>query len=294
MTTQLVGAKEYRARCRQLVEQLLDYYLPSSEEEPRRLHEAMRYSVMAGGKRIRPILALAAYEYCQGTEVSIESPIGRAMASLEIIHTYSLIHDDLPCMDDDDLRRGLPTCHKKFGEALAVLAGDALHVVGFRLMAETGNLSALLELSEAIGTTGMIGGQVADLEAEGVTLTEQRILEIHRQKTAALIRASVRIGALLGGADSKTLGRLTLYGESIGLCFQIVDDILDIEGDQTKTGKLNGSDHKNRKATYPAVVGMSAARDRARGLVDDALAVFKPYEDNALVWMAHYIGQRDS
>ena len=296
MTTILaVDGRAYLERNKELVDQLLDRYTPSAIEEPRTLHEAMRYSLMAGGKRIRPILCLAAYQHCEGIHGGdIPEPVKCAMASLEMVHTYSLIHDDLPCMDDDDLRRGIPTCHKKFGEATAVLAGDALHVVAFELMARTGSLTAVTELAEAVGTTGMLGGQVADLEAEGKSsISKAEVTNIHIRKTGALIRGSVRIGAILANVQHDELKQLTLYGERIGLAFQIVDDVLDIEGDQKLLGKKVGSDSRNQKATYPAAVGIETARNEAARLIDDALALFKTEDDNMLKYLARYIGQRE-
>lgn len=276
----------------QTVDRLLKRYLPSPQAEPKHLHEAMRYSVLAGGKRLRPILAVAAFEYCGGSIVSDDDPICRAMAALEMVHTYSLIHDDLPCMDDDDLRRGMPTCHVKFGEAAAVLAGDALHDVAFQLMAETGNIQTVVELARAIGTEGMIGGQIADVEAEGREVTREEVINIHTRKTAALIRCSVRIGGLLAGAEDELLKRLTRYGEKIGLAFQIIDDILDVEGDQSLLGKQVGSDTKNQKATYPGAVGMDAARADAARLIDEAIQEFTTPPDNKLMLLATYMGKR--
>ncbi len=293
MPVRSVDGKAYLESTRLMVDGLLARYAPSVDAEPKSLHEAMRYSLMAGGKRLRPILCLSAFEYCGGQPAEQDAPVHFAMAALEMVHTYSLIHDDLPCMDDDDLRRGLPTVHKKFGEALAVLAGDALHVVAFELMARTGCIAAVTELSAAVGTSGMLGGQVADLEAEGRNVDRREIVNIHTRKTGALIRGSVRIGAILAGTDQRTLARLTTYGEKIGLAFQIVDDILDIEGDATILGKDVGSDSKNQKATYPAAVGLKQARTDAAALIDEALAVFESYEDNVLAYIARYIGQRE-
>ncbi len=294
MTKTAVDGHKYMQDARALVDCLLEKYIPADDEEPQQLHTAMRYSVMAGGKRLRPILALAAYEYCGGDAAGSDLPIHYAMAALEMVHTYSLIHDDLPCMDDDDLRRGRPTCHKKFGEAVATLAGDALHVVAFQLMAETGSTDVVLEMAWAVGTSGMLGGQMADIEAEGRTVSREEMESIHRRKTGALIRGAVRIGALLAGADSKTLSCLTTYGEKIGLAFQIVDDILDIEGNQELLGKDIGSDSKNRKATFPATVGVEESRREAAGLVDEALACLDDDEDNILKFLARFIGQRES
>ena len=293
MPVRSIDGKAYLESTRQMVDGLLARYGPSVDAEPKSLHEAMRYSLMAGGKRLRPILCLSTFEYCGGQPAEHDAPVHFAMAALEMVHTYSLIHDDLPCMDDDDLRRGLPTVHKKFGEALAVLAGDALHVVAFELMARTGCIGAVTELSAAVGTSGMLGGQVADLEAEGRKADRREIVNIHTRKTGALIRGSVRIGAILAGADQRTLARLTTYGEKIGLAFQIVDDILDIEGDATILGKEVGSDSKNQKATWPAVVGLPQARKDAAELIDQALELFDPDDDNVLMYIARYIGQRE-
>ena len=292
MPTSLTDVKSYlKERC-QLVDRLLERYLPSNEKEPRLLHVAMRYSVMAGGKRVRPILALTAFEYCGGCIEGENLPIHMAAAALEIVHTYSLIHDDLPCMDDDDLRRGMPTCHKKFGEAVAVLAGDALHVEAFALMARTGSTQAVAELAQAIGTGGMIGGQIADVEAEGRDINRDEIISIHTRKTAALIRCSVRLGAILAQADDRLLDRLTGYGEKIGLAFQIIDDILDIEGDQKLLGKKVGSDCRKQKATYPGAVGLKQARLDASLLVKEAVTLFDDDDDNMLKALAQYIGKR--
>jgi len=288
-----VDGRQYLERARLRTDQLLARHLPPEDARPQTLHAAMRYSVMAGGKRLRPILALASYEYCGGTAENAPKTVHRAMAALEMVHTYSLIHDDLPCMDDDDLRRGMPTCHKKFGEAVATLAGDALHVIAFQLMAETGSVEVVSELAYAVGTSGMLGGQMADIEAEGRRVTEAEIVGIHTRKTGALIRGSVRIGAMLAGADRPTLDRLTAYGERIGLAFQIIDDILDIEGDQRKMGKNVGSDSRKLKATFPGVVGLDAAKQRAAQLIDEALCSFRPDEDNVLMFIARYIGQRE-
>ena len=277
---------------RKLVNRLLDKQLPPESTEPKSLHEALRYSVMAGGKRLRPLLALAAWEYCGGRTDGEDSPIHRAMVALEMVHTYSLIHDDLPCMDDDDLRRGIPTCHKKFGEAIAVLAGDALHDIAFELMASTGRTEPVIELARAIGTQGMLGGQVADIEAEGRDLDEVEIVEIHRRKTGALIRCAVRVGAILADAPPEELALISRFGEKVGLAFQVIDDILDIEGDQKLLGKKVGSDSKNLKATYPGIVGMDRAREDAGRLIEEAMAVFQNEEENILKQIARYIGQR--
>jgi geranylgeranyl diphosphate synthase type II len=287
-----IDGRGYLKSARELTDRLLEQHLPPVDAEPKTLHTAMRYSMMAGGKRLRPILALSAYEYCHGDPNRAPQTVHKAMAALEMVHTYSLIHDDLPCMDDDDLRRGMPTCHKKFGEGVATLAGDALHVIAFQLMAETGSNDVVLELAYAVGTSGMLGGQMADIEAEGRKIDEAEICLIHTRKTGALIRGSVRIGAILAGADAETFDRLTVYGEKVGLAFQIIDDVLDIEGDQRKMGKSVGSDTRKLKATYPGVVGLEEAKKRANTLIDEALSVFEKNEDNALTFIARYIGQR--
>ena len=283
----------YLKEKKELVDRLLDSFLPSPDIPPTILHTAMRYSVLAPGKRLRPILALAAYEYCEGDITDKDCPIYYAMGALEMVHTYSLIHDDLPCMDDDDLRRGIPTCHKKFGEATAVLAGDALHDEAFALLARTGSTRTVMELAEALGTIGMIGGQIADVEAEGHQVTKEDVINIHTRKTGALIRCSVRLGAILADADSETLAQITRFGEKIGLAFQIIDDVLDIEGDTKRLGKNVGADSKKKKATYPSAVGVEQARKDANDLIEDAISVFSEYEDNMLVHIAQYIGQRN-
>ncbi|MCX6826645.1 MAG: polyprenyl synthetase family protein [candidate division Zixibacteria bacterium] len=282
----------YLEQKRQEIDRLLDRYLPGEDVYPQTLHKAMRYSVLAGGKRIRPILTLTAYEVFGGSNPDLINP---AVCSLEFVHTYSLIHDDLPCMDDDDLRRGLPTLHKKFDETTAVLAGDALHDLAFRLLAESNSARAVLELAKAIGTFGMLGGQMADVEAEGTDVTLEQIKFIHSHKTGALICAAVRIGAILAEVDEATLEKLSLYGEKIGLAFQIVDDILDVEGDKEKLGKNIGSDRKNQKATYPKVIGLNQSHQDVDRLIDEAVAISREFglKDNRFITIAHFIGQRD-
>lgn len=276
-----------------VVEALLDQYLPPASAPPQRLHEAMRYSVLAPGKRLRPILARLSFEYCGGDASGTDKPIHCAMAALEMVHTYSLIHDDLPCMDDDVLRRGMPTCHIKFGEATAVLAGDALHDVAFELLARTGEIQTVAELAEALGTAGMIGGQMADVEAEGRPVGRGDVMRIHTRKTGALIRCAARLGGILAGAGEPTMARLTRYGENVGLAFQIIDDILDVEGDRELLGKNVGSDSKKLKATYPGAVGLEAAHRDAAALVHEAAALFAAESDSRLSELALYIGQRN-
>ncbi|MBU8934326.1 MAG: polyprenyl synthetase family protein [candidate division Zixibacteria bacterium] len=288
------GVRTYLKEKGQFVDQLLDRYLPPIDAEPKSLHAAMRYSVLAPGKRLRPILALAAFEYCGGDAGGEDQPIHFGMAGLEMVHTYSLIHDDLPCMDDDDLRRGMPTCHKKFNEATAVLAGDALHDVAFLLMARTGLAQAGLELAQALGTEGMIGGQMADVNAEGHDVDREEVIGIHRRKTGALIRCSLRLGAILAGSSDDQLNALTKYGEKIGLAFQIIDDILDVEGDSELLGKNIGSDSRKKKATYPGAVGLDVARRDAAALIEEGVSVLDVRRDSVLKDIAYYIANRDS
>jgi geranylgeranyl diphosphate synthase type II len=258
------------------VEKALNHYLPTVDEGPARLIEAMRYSVFAPGKRLRPILVLDAAEAVGGDATACLP----TACALECIHTYSLIHDDLPCMDDDDLRRGRPSCHRAFDEATALLAGDALLTLAFRLVALNATLRVeparvlpvVQELSEAAGWNGMVGGQMVDLEWEDRTPTAEVVEAIHLRKTTALIRAAVRCGALLAGASTEALAALSQYGQGIGLAFQIVDDLLDLTGDEAVLGKPVGRDVALRKATYPAVHGLEASQALAQDLITDAVA----------------------
>lgn len=282
----------YLLEKRALIDSHIDKYLPPVNAYPQVLHQAIRYAVQAPGKRLRSILALAAFETCGGTG----SHIFPAAVALEFVHTYSLIHDDLPCMDDDDLRRGQPTVHKKFGEAVALLAGDALHDLAFDLVARTGNPQAVLELADAIGTGGMLAGQMADLEGEGRTLTLDEVTFIHVHKTGKLIRGAVRIGAILAGESNARIESISCYGEKVGLAFQIIDDILDIEGETATLGKPAGSDSKNLKATYPGVIGLDESYRVAARLIDEAIelignAVSRP---ESFIQIARYIGGRQN
>lgn len=292
MTIEMETGIAYIEEKRRLVDLLLDSYLPSEDIYPNALHKAMRYSVLAGGKRLRPVLSMTTYESFGGVDEDIINP---AACALEFIHTYSLIHDDLPCMDDDDLRRGMPTLHKKFDEATAVLAGDALHDLAFSLVAQAGSAVAVKELADAIGTFGMLGGQMADVEAEGMSVNLEQVRFIHSHKTGALIKAAVRIGAILAGVDGEELRRLSQYGEKIGLAFQIIDDILDIEGDQKRLGKKVGSDCRNNKATYPGTAGMEQAHIDADRLIDEAITISERFclKNNHFRSIARYIGQRE-
>jgi len=281
-----VNLQRYLEERSQLVDRALIRYLPEQEESPSTLNQAMRYGLFSGGKRIRPILALASGE-------AVGAPIARVMpfaCALEMIHSYSLIHDDLPAMDNDDLRRGKPTNHIVFGEGMAILAGDGLLTEAFRVMADaalrrgqdqSAALRALREITIGAGAIGMVGGQVADLEAENKKPTRALVEYIHVRKTAALIRAAVRAGALVGGAQPKQFTRLNRYGGSIGLAFQIADDILDVEGSTDRTGKREGRDAELRKVTYPTAVGMAKAKARAQELLDEALHAIKPFGSSA-------------
>lgn len=249
------------------VEAVLEDVLPAAEHRPGTLHQAMRYSMMAGGKRLRPALCYAAFEDCGGSGQAADW----GASALEMVHTFSLIHDDLPCMDDDDFRRGMPTCHKKFGEAMAVLAGDALSILAFRVLARAGSAEAVSLLADALGSDGMLGGQVVDIESEGKPCDLDTVDYIHVHKTSALIEASLELGALLAGADAERRKLYRDYGRAIGLAFQIVDDILDIEASTETLGKDAGSDIANQKATYPAVVGLEESKIRSRYLVAQAV-----------------------
>lgn len=276
-----VNLSEYLAKREQQIDRFLDQCLTGANGAER-LHEAMRYSLFSGGKRIRPVLALAATE-------AVGGPLTRTLpfaCALEMIHTYSLIHDDLPAMDDDSLRRGKPSNHVVFGEALAILAGDALLTEAFRVMAEaiagagaarTRAIQVLVELAVAAGARGMVAGQAADMEAEHSAADLPTVELIHVRKTGALIRAAVRGGAILGGAPSSQLRRLTLYAEYLGLAFQITDDILDVEGSTTRTGKVQGRDVARNKATFPGVLGMPAAKARAHDLLVEMLQQLRPF-----------------
>jgi geranylgeranyl diphosphate synthase type II len=262
-------AEAYLEAAGKLTEEKLKEYIPSETEIPANLHSAMRYALLAGGKRIRPALVQAAYELFGGKP---SEHIHLAMCSLEMLHTFSLIHDDLPCMDDDDFRRGKPTTHKVYGESTAVLAGDALCIFAFELIAKTGKAAIVEELARALGTKGMIGGQVIDTESEGKTVDLATVEYIHYHKTAALIEASLVIGALLANAKKEELDCIREFGMGIGLVFQIVDDILDIESSTEELGKDVGSDVKNGKATYPAVLGLEASKQKAMELYNKSLS----------------------
>lgn len=288
----------YLSGRRQHIEAALDRYLPPVDAPPQTLHEAIRYSVLAPGKRLRPTLVLAAAETVGGCA---EDVIPTACA-LECIHVFSLIHDDLPCMDNDDYRRGRLTNHKVYGEAMALLAGDALLALAFQLIADNiatappaRVLQTLRLVAEASGTWGMVGGQVADMESQGQAVTPETLQYIHAHKTGALLTASVLAGALLADADTAQADALRAYGERIGLAFQIADDILDVAGDEAKIGKPVGSDQKQDKATYVKLFGLEESRRRARAEVEAALDTLTSFDAKAdpLRGLARYIVERD-
>lgn len=294
--------RTYLADRKTLIDGALDRYLPAAATYPSDLFQAVRYSLFAGGKRIRPILCLAAAE-AAGEEGAAASLLPVACA-LELIHTYSLIHDDLPAMDDDAFRRGRPTCHTVYGEGMAILAGDALLTEAFRLMARRDlmphlpaerQIAVIGEVAEAAGFLGMVGGQAADVLAEGKPGDEETLRYIHTRKTGAMIRAAVRAGAVLAGADAGVLAAASSYGDHIGLAFQIADDLLNVEGDRGLLGKGTGSDAARKKLTYPALFGLEASRREARRLVEAAVcdcSVFGTAAD-PLRAMARYIVERE-
>ena len=271
---------DYLVEQQKLVDAELARQAPSEDTPPQTIHRAMRYSLFAGGKRIRPILCMEAARAASGHPIGVET----AACALELVHTYSLIHDDLPALDNDDLRRGRPTCHKVFGEAMAILAGDALLTLAFRVLSamdavDQGRRARMvLELATAAGTPGgMVAGQVSDLEGEGKAPDPVLLETIHRAKTGALLRASVRIGAIYAGATDEQLGALSGYGEHVGLAFQIVDDLLDVEESSQALGKTAGKDAAQHKITFPAVYGIEESRRMAeceRVAAHAALALF--------------------
>ena len=272
-------------------EAALDQYLAAWDKTPDSLMDAMRYSLFAGGKRLRPALVLGASEVISGDD----TPGLPAACALEMIHTYSLIHDDLPAMDDDDLRRGKPTSHKVYGEATAILAGDALLTMAFEVAAQSGDLRVIHEIAQAAGVQGMVGGQQLDMDGEDQALDLDGLRRIHAFKTGALIRVSIRCGAILGGAEDAQIDALTRYGEAIGLAFQIADDILDVVGTEEALGKPIGSDEGNQKSTYPALLGLDGARKMAQETVDTALEALTPFGEEADIFrdLAKFIIERD-
>lgn len=285
---------------KKIVEEALERYLPDKNNNPQEIHAAIHYSVFAGGKRIRPILCLAALEACGG-DLAPAMPVACA---LELIHTYSLIHDDLPAMDNDDFRRGKPTSHKVYGEAVAILAGDALLTEAFvllsraekvRLAAER-RLAVIQEIARAAGVAGMVGGQALDIRAEKIPPDFEGLTDIHQRKTGALIVAAVKSGAILAGAGDDKIQALGIYGSHIGTAFQIADDILNVEGDSHLMGKNTGSDAARGKITYPALLGIENARTKLAGHVESAIAAIAAFDSRALPLrvIARYIMERKS
>ena len=274
---------QYILQLQQRIDDALNRSLPPESAAPPSIHRAMRYSLFAGGKRIRPILCIAAAHSVDDAPQAVEA----AACTLELIHTYSLIHDDLPALDNDDLRRGRPTCHKVFGEAMAILAGDALLTLAFQALAQLPidagrRVSLIQELSMASGTVGgMIGGQVADIEGEGKHPNAELLESIHRAKTGALLRASLRMGGIYAGANPEQLSALSLYGEHVGLAFQIVDDVLDVEQSSETLGKTAGKDAHQKKVTFPAVYGLERSREMADEERLAAHRALQPLDDRA-------------
>ena len=287
----------YLARTTEAVNRALDRLLPKATDRPATLHKAMRYSLFAGGKRMRPALCLAAAEACGGGWAAALPLAG----AVECIHTYSLIHDDLPAMDNDDFRRGKPTNHKVFGEGIAILAGDALLTQAFEIAAQgrTGArytpAQVVRELAEAAGSLHLVGGQVADLEAEGKTVSVAQLRYIHERKTSALLRCAVRLGGMSANATPVQLRALGDFGYQVGLAFQVIDDILDVTQSSAQLGKTAGKDTAAHKATYPAIVGLEASRRIATKLTDRAFAALRPFRGRAVALeaLAVFLLQRD-
>lgn len=287
------------ARAQARIEQVLDAWLPAADAVPQRLHAAIRYSTLGGGKRLRPALVYATGRMLGVDEAVLDVPA----AAVELVHVYSLVHDDLPAMDDDDLRRGRPTCHKAFDEATAILAGDALQVLAFEVLALRGPASlgaaarmAMVRcLAEASGTAGMAGGQAIDLAAVGRDLSAAEVEQMHRLKTGALLNGSIELaGHAAGSLSPATAAALQQFGRSLGLAFQIVDDLLDVEGDPALLGKATGADAARHKPTYPGAVGLAAAHARAESLTAEALAALQPFGSAAdeLAGLARFVVQR--
>ena len=275
--------KTYLATRAAEVDDALDQFLPKAKVRPATIHAAMRYSVFAGGKRLRPVLCLAAAEACGGEVSNALAPA----CALELMHTYSLVHDDLPAMDDDDLRRGRPTCHKVYGEGMAVLCGDALLTESFIVLAQTAATKRydtrdyVTELAVTGGSLKLIGGQVMDLEGEGKKLTKRDLVRIHEAKTAALLTSALRLGAMTANATPAKLEALTNFGYALGLAFQVIDDILDVTQSTEVLGKTAGKDEAVEKSTYPAILGLEASRKEAARLTKAAMGALKPFGKKA-------------
>jgi geranylgeranyl diphosphate synthase, type II len=298
-TPTVTDARDFIASCRSLIDSELDRLIPKESEPPERVHSAIRWSVFAGGKRFRPALLLASGQTFGATN----DDLLRTACALEMIHTYSLIHDDLPSMDNDELRRGRPTCHVKFDEATAILAGDALQTLAFQTVAEDENLAAQLrvrliaEIARAAGTPeGMVAGQAHDLDAESREVTSAELERIHHLKTGALIRVAARCGAIIAGANDDQLQAITAYATNLGLLFQITDDLLDVTATTEDLGKTPGKDARSRKATYPALYGIEATRaqlEAVHRVACDALGRLEKPAD-LLCSIADFILQRQS
>lgn len=293
--------ENYLRERRELIDDQLRKMLPPSEKYPTSIYQAMCHSLFAGGKRLRPILVLAAYELYDKNLANVY----HTACALEFIHTYSLIHDDLPAIDNDDFRRGLPTCHKVFGEAIAILAGDALLTHAFFLLAENAKIEAIgpqkairviSEVSSACGIGGLIGGQVVDIESENKVVDAKTLYYIHQNKTGALIKVAIRSGAILAGANEQELEALTTYGEKIGLAFQIIDDILDLEGNQEQLGKKPGSDLEKNKATFPLLFGIEESKRIAKKAIEEAQISLSSFGNKAKILheIANYVISRSS
>jgi geranylgeranyl diphosphate synthase type II len=289
--------KSYLADRAALVDAAMSAYLPAGKARPATIHEAMRYAVFAGGKRLRPVLCLAAAEACGGLTADALAPA----CSVELMHTYSLVHDDLPAMDDDDLRRGRPTCHKVYGEGMAVLCGDALLTESFAVLCRApvtkrySTRDYIAELAETGGSRKLIGGQVMDLEGEGKKLTKRDLVRIHEAKTAALLTTSLRLGAMTANATAAKLAALTDFGHNLGLAFQVIDDILDVTQSTEVLGKTAGKDQAVEKTTYPSVIGLDASRKEAAKLTKAAMSALKPLGKKAarLEQIAAHLLQRE-
>ena len=289
--------KAYLTDRAELVDVAMDAYLPLAKERPATIHEAMRYAVFAGGKRLRPVLCLAAAEACGGVTADALAPA----CAVELMHTYSLVHDDLPAMDDDDLRRGRPTCHKVYGEGMAVLCGDALLTEAFLVLAQTpptkryGTRDYISELAQTGGSRKLIGGQVMDLEGEGKKLTKRELIRIHESKTAALLSSSLRLGAMTANATPAKLRAISDFGYNLGLAFQVIDDILDVTQSTEVLGKTAGKDQAVEKATYPAIIGLAASRKEAARLTKAAMDALKPLgrKGSRLEEIASYLLKRE-
>jgi geranylgeranyl diphosphate synthase type II len=292
-----MNLKSYLAARAAKVDAAMDQFLPKAKERPATIHEAMRYAVFAGGKRLRPVLCLAAAEACGG---KIPKALAPACA-VELMHTYSLVHDDLPAMDDDDLRRGRPTCHKVYGEGMAVLCGDALLTEAFIVLTQTpatkryGAREYVAELARCGGSKQLIGGQVMDLEGESKKLGKRELVRIHEAKTAALLTTSLRLGAMTANASPTQLAALTNFGYHLGLAFQVIDDILDVTQSTEVLGKTAGKDQAVEKTTYPSVIGLNASRKEATKLTKAAMEALKPLGKNGkrLEEIASYMLERE-